>query len=162
MHGRDVITVIIWIVYKYHIRPVRLKIELVICRYRHVIRVLVPLIIRLSQAPVRIFVKIRNWNHIGVTVRIRLRRLPDTFQRIPHGCFVRKKYRFLPYINVIFNTVFHLDDKLIQIFIYSIGIDIGKCFIAGSHFFDLHAIVSDISILRAAILHIIAMRVIKF
>ena len=76
---------------------------------RNIRRVLTAFIMHLLKTSVWIFVIIWNRNDICVTIFIRIRSFPDTFQAIPHTRLVWQEHCFNPDMYVIFQAVFHLD-----------------------------------------------------
>ena len=80
MHTGHIVVLVVRIMDKDHIRPTRGKVVILISRHRHISRIQIPLVMLLGKAAVRVFVVIRDGDHIGVTVRVRIRGFPDTFQ----------------------------------------------------------------------------------
>ncbi len=111
---RDIIVFIIRIVNKNHIWSAFFKIILSEIRNTNIIRILVPFIMHLSETTVAILVIVRNRNDIRITVRILVRSLPHTFQRIPHRGFIWQEHNLHAFWDIMLHTVLHLNQQLTQ------------------------------------------------
>ncbi len=92
MDAGDIIIIIIWIMDEDNVRHPGFKAVGPVIRYRHIIRVLIPLVMHFLKAPIRVPVIVRNGDHIGVAIFICVRRLPDAFQGVPHGNLIGKEH----------------------------------------------------------------------
>ena len=104
--------------YVYHIRSARLEIVILIPNHWHVLRILPALIMQLPEAPIGILVIIGNGNHIGITVRILIRSLPDALQAVPHGSLVRQEHHLCPNPDIVLHAALNLEKHLPQALIY--------------------------------------------
>ena len=102
MNACHKIHIIIGIMYKNHIRTMACKVKVSIRGNWYICRIQICLIMHIPKTAVRPFVKIGNRNHISVAIRIRIRRLPYTFQAIPHTCLIWKENCFQTYFHIFF------------------------------------------------------------
>ena len=117
MHAGHMIALIVRIVNIDFIRPARFQIICIITGDRHIRRILVSLIVLFPKTPIRVLIKIRNGNHIGIAVRIGIRCLPDALQGIPHGCFIGKKHDFFSVLRqIILDAIFQPRQLLLNFF----------------------------------------------
>ena len=92
-------------------------------RNLYVIRIIIPFIMHLPKAVIGIHIVIRNRHAIYPAIRIGLCRKINALQAVPHRGFIRKKYNFFLYGNVIFDTVFYFYNLPAQDLICFVSID---------------------------------------
>ncbi len=101
IYRSDEISLVIRVMDIYNVRPPVLQTVIFKIDDRHIRREVLPLIMVCPQRTVPLPVIIRNGHHIGVTVRILLRRPPDALQRVPHRSLVREKGDLQPHLDIM-------------------------------------------------------------
>ena len=102
-----------------NIRPAFLDVVVFIMGDRYVVWQFIAFIMVSAECAVWISVVVGDGDYVGIAVLIRIRCHPDTFQRIPHGCFIWKKHDFRSVGNLVSNQasdLFYLADKIVQDF----------------------------------------------